>query len=236
MAEHLARQVVMVGLQPRGDGGRQVGGVANRFLRRRARAHREHVVGAELEARDVHAPAVHEEVAVADELAGLRARRREAQPVDDVVEPQLEEAEQDLTGDAGAPRRLLVVVAELLLEHAVVPLRLLLLAQLREVLGLLDPAAAVLAGRVRAALDAAFLGQAALALQEELHALSAALLALGACGTGHRFLSAGVLRRAGACAAGTRCVPGGRRPSRTPPRDPPPARTGSPSRDPSPGP
>jgi hypothetical protein len=38
----------------------------------------------------------------------------------------------------------------------------------------------VLTRRVAAALDGALLGQAALALQEELHAFPAALLALGA--------------------------------------------------------
>jgi hypothetical protein len=41
-------------------------------------------------------------------------------------------------------------------------------------------AAAVVARRIVAALDAAFVGQAALALQEKLLALAAALLALGA--------------------------------------------------------
>src|SRR5213076_3018066 len=49
---------------------------------------------------------------------------------------------------------------------------------LQQVLALLDPAAAVLARRVRAALDRALLGQAALALQEELHALPPADAAL----------------------------------------------------------
>src|SRR5581483_5787679 len=74
--------------------------------------------------------------------------------------------------------RLLVVGAELRLEEPVVPARLLLLAQLQQVLALLDAAAAVLTRRIRAALDRALLGETALALQEELHALPAALLAL----------------------------------------------------------
>src|SRR5262249_12856232 len=75
--------------------------------------------------------------------------------------------------------------AELRLEQAVVTPRLLLLAQLQQVLALLDAAAAVLARRIRAALDGALLGQAALALQEELHALPAALLALRGTTTSH---------------------------------------------------
>ena len=68
------------------------------------------------------------------------------------------------------------------------------------------------AKRYYGVLDAALLGQAALALEEQLHALTATLLALGTCATGHRFLSAGVLRRAAACAAGNRCAPAERRP------------------------
>ena len=72
----------------------------------------------------------------------------------------------------------LVVVVELLLEHLVVAARLLLLAQLQQVLALLDAAAAVLARRVRAPLDGALVGEAALALEEELLRLAAALLAL----------------------------------------------------------
>src|SRR5262249_20255382 len=70
--------------------------------------------------------------------------------------------------------------------QAVVAARLLLLAQLQQVFALLDPAAAVLARRIGAALDRALLGQAALALQEELHALAAADTALGAEVAGHQ--------------------------------------------------
>ena len=85
----------------------------------------------------------------------------------------------------GLARGLLVVAAELLLEHAVVAARLLLLAQLHAVLALFQAPAAVLARRVGAALDAALVGQAALALEEQLLALAAALLALRAGVAGH---------------------------------------------------
>ena len=80
---------------------------------------------------------------------------------------------------------LLVVGAELALEHAVVAAHLLLLAQLQQVLGLLDAAAAVLTRRIGTALDGALLGEAALALEEQLHVLAAALLALGGDHAGH---------------------------------------------------
>src|SRR6187397_71902 len=122
---------------------------------------------------------------VPHELAGLRARGGEAEPVDDVVESRLQHAQQVVAGDATLLRRLLVVVAELLLEQPVVAARLLLLAQLQQVLALLDPAAAVLARRVGAALNRALLRQAALALEEELHPLAAADAALGSEVAGH---------------------------------------------------
>jgi hypothetical protein len=118
-------------------------------------------------------------MAVAHELPGLRARCGEAQAVDDVVEARLEEPQQLLARDAGAAGRLLVVVAELFLEQAVVPARLLLLAQLEQLLALLDAAATVLTRRIRATLDRALLGETALALQEELQAFAAAHAALG---------------------------------------------------------
>src|SRR5262249_27943895 len=111
---------------------------------------------------------------------------REAEPVHDVVESRLEHAQQVLAGHAGAPRRLVVVRAELLLEQAVEPARLLLLAELQEVLRLLDPAAAVLARGVAAALDRALVGEAALALEDHLHPLAAALLALRGAVAGHQ--------------------------------------------------
>ena len=109
-----------------------------------------------------------------DELAGLVPAHRQTTPVDHVVEPQLEELQQAGTGDALGARRLLVVAAELLLENAVDATGLLLLAELNEVLALLDPSPAVLTGRVGAALDGALRPHAPRALQEELHPLSAA--------------------------------------------------------------
>src|SRR5262249_27381099 len=148
---------------------------------------------------------VHVEVPVADELAGLRARRGEAEPVDDVVEPRLERAEEVLAGDARAARRLRIVDLELLLGQAVVAARLLLLAELEQVLALLDAAAAVLTRRVAAALDRALLGQAALPLEEELHALPAADTALRAHIARH-------VRPSASCAAARRCAPAASRP------------------------
>src|SRR2546421_2502635 len=122
---------------------------------------------------------------VTDELPRLRARRGKAEPVDDVVEARLEHPEQVLACDPRALGRLRVVGAELLLEQAVIAARLLLLAQLQQIFGLLDAAAAVLARRIRAPFDRTLLRQAALTLEEELHALPAALLALRGTVAGH---------------------------------------------------
>src|SRR5919197_541432 len=96
LAQHLGGERVVVGLQPRGHLGGELGRVA-------------------------------------DEL---------------VVEAALEQREQVLAGDPGLARGLLVVVAELLLEHAVVAACLLLLAQLHAGLGLLLAPAAVVSRRV----------------------------------------------------------------------------------------
>jgi hypothetical protein len=79
--------------------------------------------------------------------------RPQAGAVQHVVEAQLEQDEQVLTGPALLPVGLLVVAAELLLEHAVVVAGLLLLAELEQVLRLLDAAAAVLTRRVGALLE-----------------------------------------------------------------------------------
>ncbi len=137
--------------------------------------HRHDVARLHRERRDVHLAAVHREVAVAHELPRLRPRRGEAEAVGDVVEPPLEQLQQRLAGDAARPLRLLEVAPELVLEHAVDALDLLLLAQLHAVAGQLRLARlAVLPGREVALLDRALLRVAALALEEQLHPLAAA--------------------------------------------------------------
>ena len=79
-----------------------------------------------------------------------------------------------------------VHVAELLLEHAVDAARLLLLAELEQVLAVADATTAVLAGRVRLALHRAAHGVALRALEEQLHPLATAELADGTRVTRHR--------------------------------------------------
>src|SRR5205085_4622465 len=130
-------------------------------------------------ARDGDAAPVHEHVAVAHELAGLAAARAPAGAERDVVEALLEHAQQVLAGDALLAVRLLVEVAELLLEDAVDATSLLLLTQLDEVLAVLAAhlRAAVVPGGVRTLLDRALHRVALAALEEQLHLLAPAELA-----------------------------------------------------------
>src|SRR6185503_8745284 len=135
---------------------------------------------------DVDLAPVHREVTMSHQLTRLRPRRREAQAIRHVVEPALEQLQQRLTGNAARPLRLFEVEAELILEHAVDALHLLLLAQLHTVaLQLRLPRLAVLAWREVAFLDGALLGVAALALEEQLHSLTTAQAADRSDVTGH---------------------------------------------------
>jgi hypothetical protein len=114
-------------------------------------------------------------VAVVDELAGLCAGAREAEPVDDVVQPALEQRQQLLARDPRSAVGLVDVAAELALADAVVALGGLLGAQLGLIdRGLAAAGLAVLAGRgVAAALERGLAVERALTLQEELDALAA---------------------------------------------------------------
>src|SRR5262249_32757985 len=125
------------------------------------------------------------DVAVPDELAGHVPRLAQAGPEHDVVQPALQDDQQVLAGLAGLAHGLLVVAAELLLEHAVDARALLLLALLQQVLGGLGTAAAGLAGRVRPDLDRALRRVALGALEEELGLLAAAALAVSTGVAGH---------------------------------------------------
>src|SRR5205807_8007312 len=139
------------------------------------RDHGNEVAGSDRVRRDVHLAPVDLEVTVADELSRLRARGRQPEAVDDVVEPSLQQLQQRLAGDAPRPLGRLEVAPELILQHAVDALDLLLLAQLQAVAGQLRfPRLAVLAGREVAFLNRALLRVAPLPFQEQLHRLTAA--------------------------------------------------------------
>src|SRR5690606_4268541 len=135
--------------------------------------------------RDVDLLAVDEEVAVPDQLPGHVPGLGEPRPVDHVVQPRLQDLQQDVTGLARPAVGLLVVAPELLLQHSVDPTGLLLLPQLEQVLGLLGPATAMLAGREGTRLERALRALALAALQEQLRLLPTAATAVRTCVTRH---------------------------------------------------
>jgi hypothetical protein len=124
-------------------------------------------------------------VAVADQLTCLATRSCEAETDDDAVKAALKKTEQVLTRYAVLTACLFVIDAELTLKDSVVTACLLLLTKLNSVLALLLAAAAVISGRICAAIDGALRRKAALTLEEELLAFAAALLALCRCIASH---------------------------------------------------
>src|SRR5713101_3918861 len=114
-------------------------------------------------------------MSVAHELPRLGARRRQPKAVDDVVEPALEQLQQRFARNAARPFGGFEVAPELVLEHAVDALHLLLLAQLQAVAGQLGlPRLPVLSRREIALLDRALLRIAAFPFEKQLHRLAAA--------------------------------------------------------------
>src|SRR5438874_1501747 len=157
---------------------------------------RDHIADAHSVRGDVDKPAVAGDVPVGDELAGVASRGGEANPVDDVVEPRLQQAQQVEAGDAGHLRGPVEVEPELALKQEVDSARALLGAQLDPVVGHLAAAdLGVHAGRHRATVERA-LREALLPLEEELDALAAAVTADRAFVAGH--LDAPPLGRAAA--------------------------------------
>ena len=78
-------------------------------------------------------PIIDQEVPVTDELARLRPRSCEPEPIDDVIETALEQLKEDLARDPLLAVGSLEVAPELAFQHAVHPLDPLLLAQLQSV-------------------------------------------------------------------------------------------------------
>src|SRR5579885_237273 len=168
--------------------------------------HAHHLVDVDDERGDGDRLAVDLEVSVAHELARLRDRAREAEPVDHVVEPALEQHQQVLARDPRHPLGVLEVAGELLLEHPVDALYLLLLAQPDREFGKARARLAVRAGRIVAPLDRALVGVAALALEEELQAFAPAEPAYRTQVSRHWCLRLRRLRPAAAWADGSRCA------------------------------
>ena len=125
------------------------------------------------ETGNVHLAAVYEHMAVTNELAGLGAAACQAEPAHDVVEPAFQQREQRFAGVAGGAAGDREQTAELALEHTVIPLELLLLAQADAIRTRLALLPLVHSGRVLAALERTFRRVAPSALQEQFHAFAA---------------------------------------------------------------
>src|SRR2546425_5650653 len=146
---------------------------------------RPHLVG-----RHVDALAVYEDAVVPHDLAGLAAARAEPHAIRNGIQARLQQLQKTLARHAFAARGLCIGLAELTLEQSVYAAQLLLLPQLLAEIG--HAAAAflpVLSPRIAAALDRAFVGEAFLALEEELLPLAAALAAFGIEISGHAYYS-----------------------------------------------
>src|ERR671916_629878 len=146
--EDPAREVLVVGLEPRRYGDHLLDGVLDRPQVAALLPDGDNVVRPQDGRRDVVLAPVQEKVPVGDELARLRPARREAHPVDDVVHPELHEPEEVLAAHPGQPGGLVVGPPELLLGDPVVPPGLLLLQKPHAVLRLPLPPAAVLPRRI----------------------------------------------------------------------------------------
>ena len=118
-----------------------------------ALAHLDDLARLEPVRRPVHLLAVHGEVTVRDQLAGLVDRAGQAGPVHGRVEAAFEQRDHGLAGLAGTPVGVVVGLAHLRFADVVLVPEALLLQQPDLVVGLLAPAAAVHAGRERPLLE-----------------------------------------------------------------------------------
>src|SRR5256714_538069 len=177
--EDFGRVRVGIDLEPAGAGlrlcpGRHLFEVVGRAA---SLGHGDGVARLDRVARCLGLAAVHGDVAVRHELPRLRAGLRETGAIHGVVKAPLQVDEQRLARGAGHLGGAIERVLHLTFEDAVHPPRLLLLAKLEREVADLAAALLVHARRRRALLERAP-GEALLALENELHALAAAVLAV----------------------------------------------------------
>ena len=141
---HLPAQRPLVGGQPFGDTKPKADRIADERLDGAAGLDRDRVAGPDLIRGAVHPLTVDQDMAVAHELSSLGARAGEPQAVDDVVQALLELAQQLLTGCLRPAAAGVEVAGQLPGGDAVEPLNLLLLSQLKQVIGIALAAAPLL--------------------------------------------------------------------------------------------
>src|SRR5262249_9435200 len=142
---------------------------------------------------------VEQHVAVAHQLAGRSAVEGEAEPVNNVVEPSLHDAQEHLAGVLRRARGQGKITAELSLQDAVETFWFLFFAQAKAGIARVSAPGAVHSGGGVAAFDGALGAVAARALEEELNALAAAQFAFRVELSGHfvTFSGRGFLQRTG---------------------------------------
>src|ERR1051326_6340334 len=113
--------------------GRGVASGQNRRIVPAGFANFDGVAGLHMERRNIHFLPVHQQVAVADQLAGLGAAGAESHAVDHVIKATLQRAQKVFAGDAFLLRRSFEDVAELAFEELIVTPRLLFFAELESI-------------------------------------------------------------------------------------------------------
>lgn len=137
------------------------------------------VANLHLKGRDGDLMTVQRKDAVADQLTGLSPGVGEAEAVHDVVQTAFEESEQVRAGHALRHIGVDEVTVELLFQNAINATHLLLFTQLDGVVAQFFTGAAMLTGRVGAAVKGALVGEATVALQQELRAFTTAQTTFG---------------------------------------------------------
>ena len=117
--------------------------------------------------------------AVTDQLAGLNPGVGEAEAIHDVVQATFEESEQVRAGYALRHIGVDEIAVELLFQNAVNATHLLLFTQLDGVVAQFFTGATMLTGRVGAAVKGALVGEATVALQQELRTFTTAQTTFG---------------------------------------------------------
>jgi hypothetical protein len=131
--------------------------------------------------RDIDLFAIDTKMAVVDKLTGLGPRGSETRTPNNVVETLLQNFKEAVTRDSVPTRCLFVIKLELLLEYAVHGAKLLLLAELYQVVALANATTTVLTRRIGATLD-----RTALRLTQRCAGTTARLVT-GTDVTGHDF-------------------------------------------------
>ena len=97
--------------------------------------HGDYILGSYLIRRNINFAFVNQHMSVIDKLSRLATRSRKARPIDNIVQPSLEQEQKVFARDPLLARGLFEVISELSLENKVNSFDLLLLAKLQAITG-----------------------------------------------------------------------------------------------------